>query len=522
MRSLALRPARLLTLSLALAALALSPACSSGGSSDDDNTDSGGGGGGVDAGGADSGGGGGGGLMTIFEIQSSDASKTCTDNDFVNGQSVSIEAVVATGFDYPGGGNKGLYVQDKMGGPWAGLFAVVDTDDTLLDDLAIGDEVTLGGRLVEAFCVTRLEVDSAKKGGTSSVSTTTVDLDDIGEAVSGADKEQWESVLVQIKDLVVSEPNPEFGGKGRGDMWVGVDENDKALLVSPGLDSDFSYYLKDDDKYVVKAKKGDAIGSITGIVTFAFDQWRIIPVDEDAVAGISGGGGGGGDYKLMTVKEIQESDTSLKCKPDGFTNGPDVEVKGLTIVSAMEQGSVDGIFAQDDSGAWNGVYLQGDKGDDLFKDLQPGDVVDVKGSIVDFYCMTQIAVDELTLAGKAAGMPEAVTVTFADIGEAVADADKEQWEGVLVTISDVTASTINPKLGDDKSHGDFYVGTNDSDEGLMISPGLANSFAVEDPEDVWTVSVNKGDEFASITGVMRYSFEIWRLVPLDDDAMVSK
>ena len=285
MRSLALRPARLLTLSLALAALALSPACSSGGSSDDDNTDSGSGGGGVDAGGADSGGGGGG-LMTIFEIQSSDASKTCTDNDFVNGQSVTIEAVVATGFDYPGGGNKGLYVQDKMGGPWAGLFAVVDTDDTLLDDLAIGDEVTLGGRLVEAFCVTRLEVDSAKKGGTSSVSTTTVDLDDIGEAVSGA--------------------------------------------------------------------------------------------------------------------------------------------------------------------------------------------------------------------------------------------DKEQWEGVLVTISDVTASTINPKLGDDKSHGDFYVGTNDSDEGLMISPGLANSFAVEDPEDVWTVSVNKGDEFASITGVMRYSFEIWRLVPLDDDAMVSK
>ncbi|HAN32193.1 MAG TPA: hypothetical protein DCQ06_11390, partial [Myxococcales bacterium] len=143
--------------------------------------------------------------------------------------------------------------------------------------------------------------------------------------------------------------------------------------------------------------------------------------------GSSSGGtsGGGSAAKEMTVEEVLKLAHSAQpkvAKCPQFVNPPagnKIAVKGLRLVTPVYSAakSLDGVFVQNTKGgAYSGLRLVGDK-DTVFKDLKEGDVIDIEGQVVVFYCEVQVSVDKATKTDAAVEAPVSVTVTFDDVGE---------------------------------------------------------------------------------------------------------
>ena len=86
-------------------------------------------------------------------------------------------------------------------------------------------------------------------------------------------------------------------------------------------------------------------------------------------------------------------------------------------------------------------------------------------------------------------------VTEADI---TMDGDSEAYEGVLVTLSNVTIASVN-QYDEAETNGGVYI---DDDFGIDTSVLVA------------------GKTFSSITGVIYYSYSKYRLLPRFDEDLV--
>jgi hypothetical protein len=123
--------------------------------------------------------------------------------------------------------------------------------------------------------------------------------------------------------------------------------------------------------------------------------------------------------------------------------------------------------------------------------ITEGTILDMEGTVAEFYDLTQIqldSVDGITLDGETS-VP---TVNLVDPDAVV---DWEVWEGALIQLEDIV-------VGADEDHGEFSITMGDSEEAMriddMIWPDLAEF-------------VGTGDTIESITGLMHYSYDSWKL-----------
>jgi len=170
---------------------------------------------------------------------------------------------------------------------------------------------------------------------------------------------------------------------------------------------------------------------------------------------------------------------------DSPLTGSQVTVEG--VVTALTYDS-SAWTIQDAEGAWNGIYV-------YTTSFTPsvGQTVGVTGTVQEYYGLTEIynLSDWEVLGADDPPAPSSVDC---------ASANDEQWESVLITVSDVTVT--DPDLG----YGEFLV------------EDASGSLRVDDLS--YSTAVTLGQQFASITGYLHYSYDNHKLEPRSADDFV--
>lgn len=151
---------------------------------------------------------------------------------------------------------------------------------------------------------------------------------------------------------------------------------------------------------------------------------------------------------------------------------------------------------------YSGIFVYG------ASTLAVGDRVAVtKATVVDFYGQIQLNSAEVTVLAQGAELPAPIVVT--DVAEiATGGARQELLEAVLVSVVDVTVTSLTPPVGpgDKDPTNEFMV-----DDALRINDYLY----LVDPFPTL------GDEFASITGVLEWRNSESKIEPRSADDLIS-
>ncbi len=175
------------------------------------------------------------------------------------------------------------------------------------------------------------------------------------------------------------------------------------------------------------------------------------------------------EYKILSEKSIAEA----RVLPTGTLT----EISGT--VTAIFTAGLNNVYIQDETA---GIIVRGSA---LDSKVAIGDKIHAIGEMSDYYGMQQLLVSasDVTVTTPNAGVPTPQLVTSADLNEPV--------EGKLVTIHNVT-------IGAKDSNGNFSA--TDSVGNLVLKPGDA-SF------------LTSGKTYDSITGVVNYDFNEYKIVP---------
>ena len=175
----------------------------------------------------------------------------------VTGNVELTEVVVTSEINYKG---EGFFVQEVGGGEYSGIYVYLLPDAQTVE-IEIGDVISISGEAVEYYDLTELKV-SAAEDITAHAATETVVVDVI-DPLSVSDWEVWESCMVTIADVTVAGAVDEHGDV-RTDVSVGTD----------------LWLLVDNMFFNFSADVGTNWTSVTGPITYSYDDWRIAPRDD--------------------------------------------------------------------------------------------------------------------------------------------------------------------------------------------------------------------------------------------------
>ncbi len=195
----------------------------------------------------------------------------------------------------------------------------------------------------------------------------------------------------------------------------------------------------------------------------------------------------GGDD--VTIYDIQMGNIP----PDAVVTVNRVIVTSPLVVDDMGKGAL--FVEEPEGGAYSGIQLY------LYDEVAAawnapvGSVVDLTGTYTEFYDNSQLtikAVTDFSVTGEA-DVPAPAAVTSAAV--ATGSPDAEQWEGVLVQLTDAQVTNTT-----DVGPGKFQV-----DDAALISDYFIY------PDNSFNVQV--GEVYATITGPLLYSFEEFQVCP---------
>jgi hypothetical protein len=180
---------------------------------------------------------------------------------------------------------------------------------------------------------------------------------------------------------------------------------------------------------------------------------------------------------------------------DSLTDGTAVTLNNVVVTSTMSI-EAPGFYVQDvGGGEWSGVFVFTQPAETAAGSPDPaavsvsiGDVLNLSGTSVEFFGQTQLVLAEagdLTVVGTGAS----VAVTALD----ATPSDWEPYEGVLVSMTDVTITDVPDPLEDE--HAPV------TDKGLSVADQLME------------ISMSEGDFFTSITGIVTYLWDLYRIAP---------
>ncbi len=180
---------------------------------------------------------------------------TIQQNISLNGQNVSTSGTVtaATGIYHP----QRTFIADPSGGPWSGILL---WDSTATFHANEGDEVRVCGKVFEDNGLTGIVIESGEilSHNNPLPPAVTINSGDISKGSMKA--EIYESVLVQVSNVFVSDPN-----LGNGE-WL-IDDGSGACRVGDDADSLI---------YEVPSS-GSPVTSIMGIVNYSDDNYKLEP-----------------------------------------------------------------------------------------------------------------------------------------------------------------------------------------------------------------------------------------------------
>jgi hypothetical protein len=379
---------------------------------------------------------------TLYEIQ---------DDAMPVGTAVTVRGVVVVSVDSYGALQGGVHVQEPAGGAFSGMFVFVD--DTTSAGLVVGDLVDIEGGEKAEFALsddttgrtlTEIVPPNAGTITITKVGTGTVpaapSLDPTALLASDAEAEKWESVLVRFDDMRVHQAPAEVT---MSDPTLKEMTVTGPYLVSSGL-TELADTIAVDDCYV----------SIAGIIDYFFD-FKLMP---RSAADLTTGGNSclpaeegstacmdGNDNDLdgvhdcfdascaQTVPACVLAATVIQIQDGTISEGYFVSLTGVVATGIDEARLHLWIADAAPAGPYNGIFIyRGADADVLPQEYQVGSVINVTGKVFEFGGVLTEVTDVTLAATGALVTPEAV------VGLTVADAMTEPYEGVLLTLMDVS------------------------------------------------------------------------------------
>jgi predicted extracellular nuclease len=389
-----------------------------------------------------------------------------------DGMNVTVQGVIVT---TPINVEDGLaFVEEPDGGQYSGISLYLWSEVVMATPLAPGDVVNITGEYAEFFEVSQIVVKNAGDivvvGSEAVPGPDLVTADDI--ARDNVDAEPWEGVRVCIDDAAVLDNNDGFGQY----LLVG-----QALVGNAFVDP-----LPD-------AQVGGTFTQVCGSLHYSFDEFKLMPASADDLAGYTSP-----TPVIATIPAIQQ---------DMVMEGSFVTIESVIASSGLtwSDGTDASFFVQDPAGGpFSGIQVFVSDTTDL--QVAPGDQVTLTGTYTEFQDMSQIEVGDASaiVIGSSGPPPTAVVVDPAMI--ATGGAMSEDYESVLVSVENVMVTDANPDAPMDFN--EFAVTGN-----LRVDDEF---FSMAD----WT-KPEVGQSYASITGLLVYGFDNFKLEPRDAADLVT-
>ena len=145
-----------------------------------------------------------------------------------------------------------------------------------------------------------------------------------------------------------------------------------------------------------------------------------------------------------------------------------------------------------------------------------GDVLNIKGTVAEYYCMTEIiaAPADVSVSGTgAAPSPYGVQVSlFGGTGA-------EAFEGDLIQIKNVQVLDPNPVSTDGKTHGQASINHNGGSASVLFAPAFGSAFLGTSANGA-TTTFTAVQAFTSVTGNLQWSFGQWVIRARSDADLV--
>jgi len=356
----------------------------------------------------------------------------------------------------------GVFVQEQDGGEFSGIYMFMYTEVVDNVPLQVGDVIDVIGEYTEYYQFSELTVrsvaDVTVTGSVPPLEPAVVAPADV--ATGGPKAEAYEGVLVRVENVEVTNAD-----LGHGDFQVAG-----SLVVD-----DWFLFVED---MTPRPPMGVVFDSITGPLMYSFEEYKLAPRTLDDFVG-----GGGLTAEPHTIYEIQREELPVNTPvivEDVVVISPPTFIGDMFYVMDPMGGEHSGIA----------VFVYEEQG----LDVAIGDRVTLTGVYQEYYDQSQVVLDDITdIEVLGAGeVPGAEIVAAADV--ATGGMRQENYEGVLVRIENATVTGV----ADD--HGVWEVDGALKVEGLFFT------------DDTW-VRPAVDTAYASITGVMTYTFEEAKLAP---------
>jgi len=369
---------------------------------------------------------------------------------------VRVTGVVIAG---PNGGGS-FHLADPAGGEYSGVLVYNPGGEEHVEvtDLTRGSRVTVTGEYVEF-----VRTSDESGGSLTELRLTALTVHGAGsppapasvrpEAIAAPElAEPWEGVLVDVGSVAVAAADLEHG----------------LFQVTGGLLVDTLYHTH-------RARPGQSLSHLRGVVTYDYGEMRISPRDAADI------GGEPAPDPAVSPNELQDP------AAQGPAEGTTVLVPDVVVTAGPSEDGRSFFVQVPQGGAWSGLYVYNHNAAVDLTGVEMGALVDLRGEYQEFRYEDQMnpgTTTELFLAAVEvkgrSPLPHPVPILAADLQD---DELAEPWEGVLVTIGNGDLIVTNPEAGG----GEFEVNGVRVDD-LFYSVG----------------AVDRGQAFSSITGVLHF------------------
>ncbi len=360
----------------------------------------------------------------------------------------------------------GVTIQDPMGGAYSGLYLFLFDEVMMGVPLSPGDEITVRGEYTEFFDFSEITVTSADDimvTGTGTIPEPPVV--DPAEIVAGAaTAESWESVPVCVEEVTAAEATNGFGD-------FHIDDN---VAVS-------NFFLFGTDDFL-DVLPGTEFGSLCGPLLYNFEEFKIAPRSSDDY-----------DATLVACADAATPATIYELQQGVFNPDDLVLVEDVVVTTPFNfDGEV--FWVQDPvGGAESGISVFMPSAGAFVP--SPGTMVSLCGAYDEFFDQSQIQVgsDGDVTSGGMAPLPAPEILSAMELS---VDPPAEGWEGVLVQVDGPMVSQEADMFGEWQIDG-----------GLIVTPEFFDIMGWPTPA--------MDTMYSSITGVLTYSFDNYKLAPRD-------
>jgi hypothetical protein len=423
---------------------------------------------------------------TIYMIQDVTHAEHTTAGDVVIVEGVVVTSpmvLTSSGSTMP----DGFFVAEPEGGAYSGIYVYAPD---LGAHVFPGDSVNLRGIYEEFFDMSQIVATQVDVVGTADMPAPVVVTTE-QVYTQGANAEMYEGVLIQLNEVVVSNDD-----LGHGDFGVQPAVGGTELFVSPKFDSNYEY----------DATPDFAFSSLTGILDYGYEEFRLQPrmcsdILDNAGAEVC-------VQRECPTGEIDITNIQNQDAVDSVPKGCIVQVEGVVVISPMIESSgsstePDGFWVSEPGGGpWSGIFVYARSA--LPLTVEPGDQVDLSGTYDEYYDSSQIEATSVTVTGTTS-LPTPASVTPEQVN--TAGPDSEMYEGVLVQVVDATIA--NPAAG----FGNFTVQVAGSQAELLVGPEFDFNY---------DFAPSAGFVFSNLIGIFDYSYDEFRLQPRSCDDLLDQ